>query len=43
VEESLALLAEGIGAIHIVGLTPDEALLEEAREPGSRGTVFARA
>ena len=42
VEESLALLAEGIGAIHIVGLTPDDALLEEAREPGSRGTVFAR-
>ncbi|MFO0596714.1 MAG: acetylglutamate kinase [Myxococcaceae bacterium] len=42
VEESLAMLDEGIGAIHIVGLSPDSAILDEAREPGSRGTVFAR-
>jgi acetylglutamate kinase len=40
VEESLAMLEEGIGAIHIVGLSPDSAILDEAREPGSRGTVF---
>lgn len=40
VEESLAMLDEGIDAIHIVGLTPPTALLDEAREPGSRGTVF---
>ncbi|MBL8913938.1 MAG: acetylglutamate kinase [Archangium sp.] len=40
VEESLAMLEEGIGAIHIVGLNPDSAILDEAREPGSRGTVF---
>ncbi len=42
VEESLAMLDEGIDAIHIVGLTPESSLLDEAREPGSRGTVFAR-
>jgi acetylglutamate kinase len=41
VEESLAMLEEGIGAIHIVGLEPDSAILDEARAPGSRGTVFA--
>lgn len=40
VEESLSMLEEGIGAIHIVGLTPESAILDEAREPGSRGTVF---
>ncbi len=40
VEESLAMLDEGIGAIHIVGLSPESALLDEARTPGSRGTVF---
>lgn len=40
VEESLAMLAQGIGAIHIVGLSPASAILDEAREPGSRGTVF---
>ena len=40
VEESFAMLDEGIGAIHIVGLNPDSAILDEAREPGSRGTVF---
>ncbi len=42
VEESLTMLDEGIGAIHIVGLTPDSAILDEAREPGSRGTVFVK-
>jgi acetylglutamate kinase len=40
VEESLAMLDEGIDAIHIVGLDPPTSLLDEAREPGSRGTVF---
>jgi acetylglutamate kinase len=40
VEESLAMLAEGIGAIHIVGLNPADAVLREAREPGSAGTAF---
>ncbi len=43
VEESLAMLEEGIDAIHIVGLDPDSAILEEAQNPGSRGTVFVRA
>lgn len=42
VEESLAMLDEGIGAIHIVGLEPESAILDEAREPGSRGTVFVK-
>jgi acetylglutamate kinase len=42
VEESLAMLDEGIGAIHIVGLEPETAILDEAREPGSRGTVFVK-
>ena len=42
VEESLAMLESGIDAIHIVGLTPDSALLDEAHEPGSRGTVFVK-
>jgi acetylglutamate kinase len=40
VEESLAMLAQGIGAIHIVGLEPASAILDEALAPGSRGTVF---
>lgn len=40
VEESLAMLDEGIGAIHILGLEPGTALLDEALAPGSRGTVF---
>ena len=43
VEESLAMLEEGIAAIHIVGLDPDSAILDEANAPGSRGTVFVRA
>jgi acetylglutamate kinase len=42
VEESLAMLEEGIAAIHIVGLDPDTAILDEANSPGSRGTVFVR-
>jgi acetylglutamate kinase len=42
VQESLAMLAEGIDAIHIVGLEPDSAVLDEALRPGSRGTVFTR-
>ena len=42
VQESLAMLDEGIGAIHIVGISPDSCILDEAREPGSRGTVFSR-
>jgi acetylglutamate kinase len=40
VEESLAMLDEGIGAIHIVGLSPPDAVLREAKEPGSAGTAF---
>ena len=40
VEESLAMLDEGIDAIHIVGLHPSSSLLDEARSPGSRGTFF---
>jgi acetylglutamate kinase len=43
VEESLAMLNEGIGAIHIVGVDPADALLSEAGAPGSRGTAFIRA
>lgn len=40
VEESLELLERGIGAVHILGLEPDSSLLDEAIDPGSRGTVF---
>lgn len=40
VEESLEMLDRGIGAIHIVGVSPPEALLQDAAEPGSSGTVF---
>lgn len=40
VEESLAMLDEGIDAIHIVGLDPPDSLLKEAQEPGSTGTAF---
>lgn len=43
VEESLAMLDEGIDAIHIVGLTPDTSLLDEAREGGACGTVFSKS
>jgi acetylglutamate kinase len=42
VEESLAMLEQGIEAIHIVGVQPASALLDEARQPGSRGTAFVR-
>ena len=40
VEESLAMLSEGVEAIHIVGIDPPLALLEEAVEAGRRGTAF---
>lgn len=43
VEESLAMLEQGIEAIHIVGLDPQDAILREAAEPGSCGTAFQRA
>jgi acetylglutamate kinase len=42
VEESLAMLEQGIEAIHIVGIEPLSALLDEAREAGCRGTAFVR-
>lgn len=42
VEESLAMLDEGIGAIHIVGTNPPSALLDEASSPGSAGTAFVK-
>jgi len=43
VEESLAMLDEGIDAIHIVGIKPAGALLQEAERAGSAGTAFAKA
>ncbi len=43
VEESLAMLAEGIDAIHIVGIDPPQALLDEAVTAGSAGTAFLTA
>ncbi|MBL8952693.1 MAG: acetylglutamate kinase [Myxococcaceae bacterium] len=42
VEESFAMLDEGIEAIHIVGLNPPDAIFREAQEPGSAGTAFVR-
>ena len=42
VEESLAMLDEGIDAIHIVGLDPPDSLQREAASPGSVGTAFLR-
>jgi acetylglutamate kinase len=42
VEESLSMLEAGIGAIHIVGLDPEDALAREAKEPGAAGTAFVR-
>lgn len=42
VEESLTMLEEGIEAIHIVGIEPASALVDEALQPGSRGTAFVR-
>jgi acetylglutamate kinase len=43
VEESFEMLEAGIGAVHIVGIEPADAVLEEAAHPGSRGTAFLRA
>ncbi|HVG62036.1 MAG TPA: acetylglutamate kinase [Hyalangium sp.] len=43
VEESLAMLEEGIEAIHIVGISPANALLGEAEKAGSFGTAFLRS
>jgi acetylglutamate kinase len=40
IEESLKVLGRGIGAIHIVGISKPGALVAEAREPGSVGTVL---
>ena len=42
VEESLDMLEQGIASIHIVGVTPASALLDEALQPGSQGTAFVR-
>ncbi|WNG40195.1 acetylglutamate kinase [Archangium violaceum] len=42
VEESLEMLEEGIEAIHIVGISPNDAVLREAEQPGSHGTAFLR-
>lgn len=42
VEESLEMLEEGIEAIHIVGISPNDAVLHEAEKPGSHGTAFLR-
>jgi acetylglutamate kinase len=42
VEESLAMLEQGIESIHIVGVKPVSALLDEACESGSQGTAFVR-
>ncbi|QRN98911.1 acetylglutamate kinase [Archangium violaceum] len=42
VEESLEMLEEGIEAIHIVGISPNDAVLREAEKPGSHGTAFLR-
>ncbi len=43
VEESLEMLEQGIEAIHIVGISPVEALLHEAARAGSQGTAFLRS
>jgi acetylglutamate kinase len=43
VEESLAMLDAGIDAIHIVGISPAHALLEEGARAGSAGTAFLGA
>ncbi len=42
VEESLAMLEEGVDAVHIVGVQPPDALVQEARRPGSCGTALVR-
>jgi acetylglutamate kinase len=43
VEESLAMLESGIGSIHIVGIQPPDALVQEVLHPGRFGTFFERA
>ncbi|MGQ0508940.1 MAG: acetylglutamate kinase [Myxococcaceae bacterium] len=43
VEESLAMLEEGIDAIHIVGIDPATAIFSEASVSGSAGTAFLKA
>jgi acetylglutamate kinase len=40
VEESLTMLSGAIEGIHIVGINPSSSLLDEAIQPGSRGTVL---
>ncbi len=40
VEASLAMLAEGVEAIHIVGIDPEDAILQESMAPGTFGTAF---
>lgn len=42
VEDSLEMLEEGIEAIHIVGISPNDAVLREAEKAGSQGTAFLR-
>jgi acetylglutamate kinase len=34
------MLEAGIGAIHIVGIAPPDAILREAETPGAAGTAF---
>jgi acetylglutamate kinase len=43
VEESLAMIESGIGSIHIVGIRPPDALVQEVLQPGRFGTVLERA
>jgi acetylglutamate kinase len=42
VEESVAMLDEGLEAVHIVGLDPETSIIDEVLSPGSRGTVFGK-
>jgi acetylglutamate kinase len=42
VEESFEMLEQGIGAVHIVGVSPLDAILQEAKTAGSAGTAFLR-
>ncbi len=42
VEEGLAMLASGVGSVHIVGTQPPTAVYDEAARPGSCGTVLVR-
>lgn len=43
VEESLAVLNRGVESIHIVGIDPAHAIVEEAISPGRFGTAIGRA